>query len=271
MSPDAEEQVVELPDEALARDRDDIELFREYRATGHRRLRNEIVERHMGLAGHIARRFGTAASAEDVRQVAMLGLVKAVDRFDPEHGAAFGSFAGLTIEGEIKRHFRAHTWSVRVPRSAKELHLLVRDERERLTQQLGRSPTVAQIAQRLGLDRDDVLRGISAGEAYQVGSIDTLGAGDDGDDDASLDRQALLAVVDDEFAQTERRQLIDQAMEILEPRERRIVELRFYGQRSQSDIADRLGISQMHVSRLLRRSFEEMREHLTGATPASRS
>lgn len=239
----------------------DDELFRRYRDTGSRRARNQIVERHMGLAAHIARRFGRTSGADDVRQVAMLGLVKAVDRFDPDHGATFSSFAGLTIEGEIKRHYRDRTWTVRVPRSAKELHLLIRNAGDRLTQDLGRSPTVDEIAEHLVLDRDEVLRGLAAGAAYQIGSLDSL-AGDD--DSAASDRTSELAEDEPGFADSERRQVVDDLLEHLGPRERQIVELRFYGDKSQSEIADIVGLSQMHVSRLLRRSFEHMRTRLDG-------
>ncbi len=129
------------------------ELFVAFTRTRDRRLRNELVERHMGLAAHVARRFGRRGpAAEDLRQVAFLALVKAVDRFDPDRNVAFSTFAGRTIEGEIKRHFRDHTWSVRVPRSAKETHLRLRRATDELTQRLGRSPTVQQLAEHLDLD-----------------------------------------------------------------------------------------------------------------------
>ena len=130
----------ERPDAAAEEDA----LFVEFRRTGSRRLRNELVERHMGLAAHVARRFGRRGpSDDDLRQVAFLALVKAVDRFEPDRNVAFSTFAGRTIEGEIKRHFRDHTWTVRVPRSAKEIHLRLRRATDELTQRLGRSPTVA--------------------------------------------------------------------------------------------------------------------------------
>ena len=238
-------------------DADDLELFQRFRATGSRRLRNELVERHVGLAIHIARRFAGGRSDDDVRQVAMLGLVKAVDRFDPEHGAAFSSFAGLTIEGEIKRHFRDATWTVRVPRSAKELHLLVRRASDELTARSARSPSVDEIADLLGVDRDDVVRGIAASAAYQVGSLD--GSDHDDDDRPSSDRRSGLASEDAGFDGLVDRHLVDQLLAGLPDRERRIVELRFYGEMSQSEIAEQVGISQMHVSRLLRRSFAQMR------------
>ncbi|MFN3256535.1 MAG: SigB/SigF/SigG family RNA polymerase sigma factor [Ilumatobacter sp.] len=233
----------------------DNELFVRFRATGARRIRNQIVERHLGLAAHIAKRYSRGGIDDDVRQVAMLGLVKAVDRFDPEHGAAFGSFAGLTIEGEIKRHFRDKTWTVRVPRRAKDLHLLVRNAGDELSTTTGKSPSIDEIAEHLGIERDDVLRGLAATAAYQVGTLDTS----TGDDEQASDRQRALAADESGYGDTVDRHLIDQLLAQLPERERRIVELRFYGDKSQSEIADEVGISQMHVSRLLRKSFEQMR------------
>ncbi len=238
---------------ATAAPEDERALFVEFTRTRDRRLRNELVERHMGLAAHVARRFGRRGpAADDLRQVAFLALVKAVDRFDPERNVAFSTFAGRTIEGEIKRHFRDHTWSVRVPRSAKETHLQLRRATDELTQRLGRSPTVQQLAEYLDLGRDDVIQGLAAGSAYSTTSLDApTGADGDGtrqigDEDEHFDRFADI-------------DMVEQLMRRLPEREREIVRLRFYEELSQSEIADRVGISQMHVSRLLRRSFEQMR------------
>jgi RNA polymerase sigma-B factor len=238
---------------------DDLDLFRSYAAHRDRSLRNELVERHLGLAIHIANRYRRAnMSDDDLRQVAMVGLVKAVDRFDPEYGSSFSAFAGRTIEGELKRHFRDRSWVVRVPRSAKELHLQVRRANEELSQSIGRSPSVDEVAAHLDIDRDDVLRGLSAGAAYQVGTLD--GTGGDDSSDAPTDRQRALATFDTGFEDTENRQLIAGLLERLPERQREIVRMRFYEGMSQSEIGEALGISQMHVSRLLRRSFDEMRE-----------
>lgn len=240
---------------------DDDTLFRQYVATRDRTVRNTIVERHLGLAAHIAKRYGGKSSGDDdLRQVAMLGLVKAVDRFDPDHGAAFSSFAGTTIEGELKRHFRDRTWTVRVPRSAKELHLAVRRANDELSQRLGHSPTIDEIAGHLGIERDDVLRGLAASAAYSVGTLD----GSSNDDDQATDRQAALADDDDSFERSDDHDVISQLLQRLPEREREIVELRFFEELSQAEIADRVGLSQMHVSRLLRRSFEQMRQFAGG-------
>ena len=238
--------------------RDDIEAFREYRRSRSRRLRNELVERHMGLAAHVARRYGRGRHDDDLRQVAMIGLVKSVDRFDPDRGVAFSAYAGRTIEGELKRHFRDRTWSVRVPRSAKELHLAVRRSSEELSQKLGRSPSVDEIAAHLEIDRDDVVAGLAAGAAYTAGTLD---AGLD-DDNSGTDRNRALASHESGYELTEHQHVVEHLLGRLPEREREIVSLRFYEELSQVEIAERVGISQMHVSRLLRRSFEQMRAWL---------
>ena len=237
-------------------DNEELELFRRYAATRDRAVRNDLVERHMGLAAHVARRFGRAGGRDDdLRQVAMVGLVKAVDRFDPALGHPFVAFAGSTIEGELKRHFRDTSWAARVPRAAKELHLLVRNAADDLQHRNGRSPSVDELAAHLGVERDDVLRGLAASAAYQASALDP-GV----DDDGAQDRQGALAQHEGAYDAALDAHVVDALLRRLAPREREIVRLRFYEQRSQSEIADAVGLSQMHVSRLLRRAFEQMRE-----------
>jgi RNA polymerase sigma-B factor len=244
---------------AVMVDVDDDELFAEFQRNPRRSIRNQIVERHLGLAVHIARRFSPSTIGdEDLQQVAMMALVKAVDRYDPTIGSAFSAFAGRTIEGEIKRHFRDKTWSVRVPRSAKELHLAVRRANDELTQRLGRSPSVPEVAEHLGISRDDVITGLSAAAARSVGSIDASTS----EDDTAIDRREAMADIETGFAKTDDEQVVQTLLEMLPEREREIVRLRFYEDMSQADIAERCGISQMHVSRLLRRSFDQMRHTL---------
>lgn len=239
-------------------DLDDLELFREFARDKRRTTRNRLVERHMGLATHIARRYARSGRRDDdLRQVAMVGLVKAVDRFDPEYGVAFSSFAGRTIEGELKRHFRDASWTVKVPRRAKELHLLVRNAADELEKTNGISPTVQQLAVHLHLDRDDVLRGLAASAAS---SVDTIDGGRT--DEANTDRQAVLADDDNSFEDAENTHVISRLLHDLPERQRHIVYLRFFEEKSQQEIADEVGVSQMHVSRLLKRSFEQMRELL---------
>ncbi|CAN5641205.1 RNA polymerase sigma factor SigF [soil metagenome] len=235
---------------------DELDLFRSFVTTQDRRIRNTLVERYMGLAAHIAKRYQRAGNDDDVRQAAMIGLVKAVDRFDPEYGVPFASFAGTTIEGELKRYLRDHTWVVRVPRSAKELHLLVRRTSDELAQKLGRRASIDEIAAKAVLDRDDVLRGLAATAAYDIGSLD--GATDDGF--AVNDRSSALASEELGFGHAIDSEAVQKLLVQLPERERQIVTLSFFDERSQAEIADILGISQMHVSRLLRRSLELMRE-----------
>jgi RNA polymerase sigma-B factor len=253
------EHPTESPFDAL----DDLELFVEFATTRSRSIRNRLVERHMGLAAHIAKRFSRpGGTEEDLRQVAMLGLVKAVDRFDPGYGAPFAAFAGSTIEGELKRHFRDHSWAVRVPRSAKELHLMVRRAADDLVQSAGRSPTVDDIAIYLGVERDEVLRGLSVSAASRVGSLSA--GGNDAASDTALDRIVALAADDPGFEHAMESDTVERLLARLPERERRIVQLRFFDQLSQAEIAAAVGVSQMQVSRLLRASFERMRRWMNG-------
>lgn len=239
---------------------DQLDLFVEFKRTGRRNLRNRIVEEHMGLAVHIAKRFnGGAGRDDDIEQVAMLALVKSVDRFDPDLGVPFSAFAGRTIEGEIKRHFRDATWATKVPRGAKELHVAVRQANDQLSGQLGRSPTVDEVAEYLDVGRDDVITGLAAGTARRVGTIDA------GPDDAGAsDRNAATAVGERGFGDVENEAVVEQLISQLPHREREIVRLRFYDELSQSEIAERVGVSQMHVSRLLRKAFDRLRDEFVG-------
>jgi RNA polymerase sigma-B factor len=242
-------------------DLEDLELFREFVATRSRSTRNRLVERHMGLAAHISQRYSKpGAGNDDLRQVAMLGLVKAVDRFNPDFGVPFAAFAGRTIEGELKRHFRDHTWVVQVPRSAKDLHLLVRRAADELVHTTGRSPSVDEISAHLEIERDDVLRGLSASAAYRVGTIHS--AGTDGDPETPLDRIDALASDEAGYERAMDVHIVERLLARLPEREREIVRLRFYEEQSQEQIAAAVGVSQMQVSRLLRASFEKLREYL---------
>jgi RNA polymerase sigma-B factor len=238
-----------MPD-SVERTEDPIppEVFTRARA-GDRNARNRVVERHMGLAAHIARRFSGSSNADDVRQAAMIGLIKAADRFDPSHGTSFATFAGVTIEGELKRFLRDRSWVVSVPRSAKELHAVVRAGVEELGQKLHRSPTVAELSEHLGIDRDDVLRGLAASAASSVVSFERPVRG----------TTVEHAQDDSGFAQLLNREAVTSLIDRLAPREREIVRLRFFDELSQSEIAERLDLSQMHVSRLLKRAFERLR------------
>ena len=239
---------------------DSDQLFQEFRRTGRRGLRNRIVEDYMGLAIHIARRFNAGVGRDDdLEQVAMLALVKAVDRFDPDLGVPFSAFAGRTIEGELKRHFRDATWAVKVPRGAKELHVAVRRANDQLSVEYGRSPTVDEVANYLEIDRDDVITGLAAGTARRVGTIDP-----GPNDDSASDRNRATSVSDRGYGDVENEAVVEELIATLPEREQEIVRLRFFEEMSQSQIAERVGVSQMHVSRLLRKSFTMLREEYVG-------
>jgi len=225
------------------------ERWHEYSRTRSRELRNELVEANLGLGAHIAQRYSTRGIDEDVRQVAFLALVKAVERFDPKRGVPFSAFAGRTIEGEIKRYFRDSSWTLRVPRAVQERSLGVARLSEQLAQRLGRSPSVSELADYLHVSNDEVIEAIAAGSAARPQSLDMA---EDGHVPSALgsEDEALIGVID--------RVLLDRLTAILPEREREIIRLRYFEQMSQTAIAEVIGISQMHVSRLLRRSLDAL-------------
>jgi RNA polymerase sigma-B factor len=235
-----------LRDEAVM-----LEKFVQYRATGDRRLRNELIEHYTRLAEFLARRFANRGEpVDDLRQVALVGLLKAVERFDPHRGLQFSSFATPTITGELKRHFRDRGWAVRVPRRVQEMHLQLDRTTAALSQELGRAPTPAEIAARAGVTEEDVLEGMEAGGLYRLASID--GQPDDG----ALGPAGRLGAADEELEAVDDRVLVEHLLEALPEREQRIVYLRFYEGLTQSEIAEEVGISQMHVSRLIVKSLD---------------
>ncbi|MGH9027894.1 MAG: SigB/SigF/SigG family RNA polymerase sigma factor [Acidimicrobiia bacterium] len=236
------------------------QLFAEYRRTRDRSVRNQLVEHHRSLGILLAQRFAERGEPlDDLVQVAVVGLLKAVERFDPDRGVAFSSFATPTILGELKRHFRDHTWSVRVPRRSQELHLEVREATSRLAQQLGHAPTVAEIAHELQRTPDEILEGMEAASVYRSSPLSVP----TGDDEPGFALDERLAA--EEHGLPEERVLVDQLVESLPEREQQIVRLRFFEDLTQSEIAARLGISQMHVSRLLRKCLLELRAQAQGS------
>ncbi len=248
---------------------DSVPSFVEYRATGDRDLRNRLIEQHRGLAQQLARRFrGRGQSPDDLEQVAVLGLLKAVERFEPERGLAFTTFATPTIIGELKRHFRDATWSLRVPRRLQEHVLAVSNIVGPLGQDLGRPPTVAEVAAETGFSEEEVLEAMEANRAYNTSSLDAP-TGDR--DDAGAGLASRLGGVDPGHVEVEHRMLIESLLDELPERERTIVRLRFWDGWTQSQIADSIGISQMHVSRLLTRTLDGLRvraEADEGQSPA---
>jgi RNA polymerase sigma-B factor len=224
------------------------------------RQRDKIVERCLPLADHIARRFeGRGEPRDDLVQVARVGLVNAVVRFDVEAGSDFVSFAVPTIMGEVRRHFRDNSWSVKVPRRLKELHLRLGTATAELSQRLGRAPTATELAAELGMERDEVVEGLVAGSSYNTLSIDIGGGSDDDDARAIAD---TLGDVDAGMDRIEDREALRPLLEALPERERMVLVLRFFESMTQTQIAERVGISQMHVSRLLAKSLARLRDQL---------
>jgi RNA polymerase sigma-B factor len=232
-------------------------MFVELRTNPSASLREHLVELHLPLARSVAGRYRhTPQPFDDLVQVASMALVKAVDRFEPDRGLAFSSFAVPTMIGEIKRHFRDTAWALHVPRALKEQILLVeRCERE-LSGRLGRAPTVEDLAEAAGLTSEAVLEAIEARSAHDTDSID---AALDEDEAASV-RSEALGADDDRLELVDVRSALSSAMDHLGERDRRIIELRFVGGLTQTQIAERVGVSQMQVSRLLRSALAQLRE-----------
>lgn len=220
-------------------------------------LRTKLVTGHLPVVRHIARRFaGRGEPADDLEQAGTIGLLGAVDRFDPSHGSDFLSYAVPTITGEIRRHFRDRTWAMRVPRRLKDLQSTIAGAVGPLSQELGRAPRPSEIAARLGLDVDEVLEGLDAQQAYRNTSLDELMAG------ADTPLTDTLGSVDKELEKVEYRESLAPLLEELPERERTILLLRFFGNMTQTQIADRVGVSQMHVSRLLAQTLARLRERM---------
>ncbi|MDX2526078.1 SigB/SigF/SigG family RNA polymerase sigma factor [Streptomyces europaeiscabiei] len=221
-------------------------------------LRNRLVRMHLPLVEHLARRFRNRGEPlDDLTQVATIGLIKSVDRFDPDRGVEFSTYATPTVVGEIKRHFRDKGWAVRVPRRLQELRLSLTTATAELSQQHGRSPTVHELAEKLGISEEEVLEGLESANAYSTLSLDVPDT-----DDESPAVADTLGSEDEALEGVEYRESLKPLLEDLPPREKRILLLRFFGNMTQSQIAQEVGISQMHVSRLLARTLAQLREKL---------
>ncbi|MGH3684298.1 MAG: RNA polymerase sigma factor SigF [Pseudonocardiaceae bacterium] len=222
-------------------------------------LRDELVTGFLPVAKHIARRFAHRGEPlDDLTQVATIGLINAVDRFKPDHGNDFFSFAVPTISGEVRRHFRDQGWSMRVPRRLKDLHVAINSAVSGLSQQLGRAPRPSEIAERLGLPIAEVLEGLEAAQAYRSSSLDEMLSSEEG----SATIGELVGAADAELDRVDYRLALRPLLAELGPRERSIVMLRFFGDLTQTQIGEQVGISQMHVSRLLTQTLEWLRVHL---------
>jgi RNA polymerase sigma-B factor len=241
------------------REPDGRELFRRWREDRDQDAREQLVHRHLSLARKLATRYGrTQEPFEDLLQVASLGLLKAIDRFDPERGIAFTSFAVPTILGELKRHFRDKGWAVHLPRGLQELVLRIQDADDKLGSAGGRSPTVDEVADYLNIDVEQVVEGLEALAAHHPTSMDQPHEAN-GDQGASTAHDTVGAE-DEGYALVETSVSLAAAVKQLRRSDREVLALRFRDELKQSEIADRIGVSQMQVSRILRRATDRLRE-----------
>lgn len=247
----------------------DRELLKRYHEQGDLAARERLIEQYLPLVRSLARRYSYRGELlEDLVQVGCIGLIKAIDRFDVDRGVELTTYATPNIIGEIKRHFRDKGWSVRVPRGLQELNVKLSRLIEDLTVQLERSPTIPELAKAAGVEEEEVLEALETGQAYTTLS---LSAPASGDDSADLDPLESLGEEELEYEVSENRAVLAPGLRVLDERERRILHLRFFEGLTQSQIAQDVGISQMHVSRLIRRSLEKVREEIAtdggGETP----
>jgi RNA polymerase sigma-B factor len=237
---------------------DDKILLRRYHEDGDLRAREQLIEQYMSLVRSLARRYSyRGEQLEDLVQIGAIGLIKAIDRFDLERGVELTTYATPNIIGEIKRHFRDKGWSVRVPRGLQELNVQLSRIVEQLTVQLGRSPTIPELAKAAGVEEEQVLEALESGRAYTSLSLSVGGGGGDDDD---LDPLESLGTEEHQYEVSEDRAVLAPGFKALDERERKILQLRFFDGLTQSQIAQQVGISQMHVSRLIRRSLEKIRD-----------
>jgi RNA polymerase sigma-B factor len=242
---------------APATQEDSRELFLLWQRDRDARARELLVRRFMPLARSLARRYGRSSEPfEDLLQVASLGLLKALDRYDSDRGHSFASFAVPTILGEMRRYFRDSGWAVHVPRGSQERALKVRDAQERLANEHGRAPTVNQLAEYLEFDAEDVIDALQALQSYETLSLDAPRPGSDGD---LVSYGDAMGAEDERFELVELDATLTAVLKHIPPRERLILQMRFVDDLTQTEIAERVGISQMQVSRLLRRSLEQLR------------
>jgi RNA polymerase sigma-B factor len=245
-------------------ERTDRELLRRYHHDGDVEARERLIEQYLPLVRSLARRYSyRGEQLEDLVQVGCIGLIKAIDRFDVDRGVELTTYATPNIIGEIKRHFRDKGWSIRVPRGLQELNVKLSKLIEELTVQLERSPTIPELAKAASVEEEEVLEALETGQAYSTLSLSAPSSGDDNED---LDPLESLGELEPEYEVSEDRAVLAPGLRVLDERERKILRLRFYDGLTQSQIAQQVGISQMHVSRLIRRSLEKMRAEITTDT-----
>ncbi|HXD59606.1 MAG TPA: SigB/SigF/SigG family RNA polymerase sigma factor [Thermoleophilaceae bacterium] len=238
----------------------DEELMRRYHQVGDVRARQELIERHMGFVRRLAQRYAhRGETIDDLTQVGCVGLIKAVDRYDGKHKVTLATYAAPNILGEIKRHFRDKGWSVRVPRDVQELNVKLGRVVDDLTSRLGRSPNVDELAEATDATTEQVVEALESSRAYSAVSLSERS---DDPDEESGDPLEALGDEDEGYQLVEQRELLRQGFKTLAERERAILHMRFFLGLTQSEIADRVGISQMHVSRLIRQSVDQVRDEL---------
>ena len=242
-------------------EKSDKALLRRYHEHGDLAAREQLIEQYMSLVRSLARRYAyRGEQLEDLVQIGAIGLIKAIDRFDLNRGVELTTYATPNIIGEIKRHFRDKGWSVRVPRGLQELNVQLSRLVESLTVQLGRSPTIPELAKAAGVEEEEVLEALESGRAYSSLSLSAGGGGND--EDGDLDPLESIGSEEHEYLVSEDRAVLEPGLRVLDDRERRILHLRFFEGLTQSQIAQQVGISQMHVSRLIRRSLEKIRDEI---------
>jgi RNA polymerase sigma-B factor len=245
----------------MPEEKNDQDLLRRYHEQNDLEAREKLIEQYLPLVRSLARRYSyRGEQLEDLVQVGCIGLIKAIDRFDIDRGVELTTYATPNIIGEIKRHFRDKGWSVRVPRGLQELNVRLSHLVEDLTVQLERSPTIAELAKAAGVEEEEVLEALESGQAYATLSLSTGGGGSD--DGSDLDPLESLGEIEHEYEVSEDRAVLAPGLRALDDRERRILHLRFFEGLTQSQIAQQVGISQMHVSRLIRRALEKIRDEI---------
>jgi RNA polymerase sigma-B factor len=254
---------------SIPQEKTDRELLRRYHEGGDLEARERLIEQYLPLVRSLARRYSYRGEMlEDLVQVGCIGLIKAIDRFDIDRGVELTTYATPNIIGEIKRHFRDKGWSVRVPRGLQELNVRLSHLLEELTVQLERSPTIAELAKAADVEEEEVLEALESGQAYATLSLSAPSAG--GEEGSDLDPLESLGELEHEYEVSEDRAVLAPGLAALDERERKILHLRFFEGLTQSQIAQQVGISQMHVSRLIRRSLEKLRQEIATEEPAKR-